>query len=141
MKYLDKQELLTDYKYNLNRYDFQENYTYNPEEDQSSYVEKKIFKFKYRRALDSKEDYDRRNARMIEGQKKRFEDAKTLELVQNYLTNPREHEAAYLALLDNESLAQYKDYFRTENDEFDNVVMGLNKKKFALVFENWQIPK
>jgi|JI6StandDraft_1071083.scaffolds.fasta_scaffold28735_2 hypothetical protein len=141
MKYLDRQELLTDYKYNLGRYDFQENYTHNPEEDQTSYVEKKVFKFKYRRALDSKDDYERRNARMIEGQKKRFTDQKTLLLVQDYLANPKEHEAAYLAMLDNESLAQYKDYFRTENDEFDNVVMGLNKKKFALTFENWQIEK
>lgn len=44
-------------------------------------------------------------------------------------------------MLDSESVAQYKDYFKTENDEFDNVVLGLNKKKFALVFENWQIPK
>ena len=43
--------------------------------------------------------------------------------------------------MDNESVAQYKDYFRTENDEFDNVVLGLNKKKVALAFENWQIPK
>jgi hypothetical protein len=38
-------------------------------------------------------------------------------------------------------LAQYKDYFKTENDEFDNVVLGLNKKKLSLAFENWQIPR
>lgn len=132
---------MTDYRYNLSKYDFQENYTQNPEEDQSSYVEKKVFKFKYRRALDSKEDYDRRNTRMIEGQKKRFTDEKTMVLVENYLANPKEYEAEYLQMLDNESLAQYKDYFRTENDEFDNVVMALNKKKFALAFENWQIEK
>ncbi|MCB0369368.1 MAG: hypothetical protein KDD45_07920 [Bdellovibrionales bacterium] len=44
-------------------------------------------------------------------------------------------------MLDNESVAQYRDYFQTENDEFDNVLLGLNKKKFALAFENWQIPK
>jgi hypothetical protein len=53
MKYLDKQELLTDYKYSLNKFDFQEMYTQSPEDDQTSYIEKKIFKFKYRRALDS----------------------------------------------------------------------------------------
>ena len=138
---MDKQDLLTDHKYNLNKFDFQESYTGNPEDDQSSYVEKKIFKFKYRRALDSKEDYERRNQRMIEGQKKRFEENNSLEIVQNYLKNPAEHESAYLNLLDNESVAQYKDYFKSENDEFDNVVLGLNKKKFALAFENWQIPK
>lgn len=93
---MDKQELLTDYRYNLNKFDFQENYTGNPEDDQTSYVEKKIFKFKCRRALDSKEDYERRNARMIEGQKKRFEDKKAVEIIQNYLADPVANEAAYL---------------------------------------------
>jgi len=38
-------------------------------------------------------------------------------------------------------VSQYKDYFKSENDEFDNVVLGLNRKKLALAFENWQIEK
>lgn len=78
---------------------------------------------------------------MIEAQKQRFEDQNYIETIQKYLENPQQNEAAYLKMLDNESIAQYKDYFRSENDEFDNVVLGLNKKKFALAFENWQIPK
>lgn len=100
-EFLDKQELLTDARYNLNKFDFQETYTGNPEDDQTSYVEKKIFKFKYRRALDSKEDYERRNARLIEGQKKRFEEKKHLETIQNYLLDPVTHEKAYLELIEN----------------------------------------
>lgn len=78
---------------------------------------------------------------MIEAQKQRFLEANTKEVIQNYLENPVANESAYLTMLDNESVAQYKDYFKSENDEFDNVVLGLNKKKFALVFENWQIAK
>jgi hypothetical protein len=140
-QYLDRQEILTDGKYNLNKFDFQELYTGNPEDDQTSYVEKKIFKFKYRRALDSREDYERRNRRMIEEQKQRFQEKKHLETIQNYLKDPVAHEAAYLQLLENESVSQYKDYFRSENDEFDNVVLGLNRKKLSLAFENWQIEK
>ncbi len=54
---MDRQELLTDHKYNLNKFDFQETYTGNPEDDQTSYVEKKIFKFKFRKALDSQQNY------------------------------------------------------------------------------------
>ena len=77
-KFLDKQDLLTDDRYNLNKFDFQETYTANPEDDQTSYVEKKIFKFKYRRALDSKADYERRNARVIDEQRKRFQEQKHL---------------------------------------------------------------
>jgi len=64
-----------------------------------------------------------------------------MDVIQNYLEDPQANETAYLKMLDNESIAQYRDYFRSENDDFDNVVLGLNKKKFALAFENWQIPR
>lgn len=39
-----------------------------------------------------------------------------MELIQQYLADPTANEAAYLKMLDNESVAQYKDYFQTEND-------------------------
>lgn len=76
-------------------------YTGNPEDDQTSYVEKKIFKFKYRRALDSRENYERRNQRMIEEQKKRFQENKYLTTIQNYLKDPETYEKDYLQLLEN----------------------------------------
>ena len=63
---------MSDHKYNLTKFDFQEGYTLVAEDDQSSYVEKKVFKFRYRRALDSNADYQRRNQRMIDAQKARF---------------------------------------------------------------------
>ena len=78
---------------------------------------------------------------MIDAQKQRFQENNYLEVIQKYLEDPAANESAYLQMLDSESVAQYKDYFKSENDEFDNVVIGLNKKKFALAFENWQIPK
>jgi hypothetical protein len=78
---------------------------------------------------------------MIEEQKKRFEENKYLTTIQNYLKDPETYEKDYLQLLENESVAQYKDYFKSENDDFDNVVLALNRKKLSLVFENWQIEK
>lgn len=78
---------------------------------------------------------------MIESQKQRFQENEHMSTIQKYLEDPAAHEAEYLKLLDNESVAQFKDYFKTENDEFDNVIFGLNRKRFALAFENWQIPK
>jgi len=78
---------------------------------------------------------------MIDSQKQRFQENEYISVLQQYLENPSAHESSYLKMLDSESVAQYKDYFQTENDEFDSVVLGLNKKKFALAFENWQIPK
>ena len=78
---------------------------------------------------------------MIEEQSKRFDEKKYLDTLQNYLLDPVTHEKAYLELFENQSVAQYRDYFRTENDEFENVVLNLNKKKISLAFENWQIEK
>ena len=75
-------------RYNLNKFDFQEGYTLAPEDDQSSYIEKKIFKFRYRRALDSPADYERRNRRMVEAQSSRFQNDNTKELLENYIRDP-----------------------------------------------------
>jgi hypothetical protein len=78
---------------------------------------------------------------MVEGQKLRFENNKSLELIQNYLADPDKYQNEYYQLLEKESVAQYQDYFKSENDEFDNVVFQLNKKKFLLAFENWQLER
>lgn len=132
---------MSDYKYSLNKYDFQEGYTISPEDDQTSYLEKKVFKFKYRRALDSKADYEKRNTRMIENQKARFEQAKFSQLVENYLKEPEKYEVDYLKAVSDEAVNQYKDYFQTENDQFDLELLSVNKHKVGAVFENWVLPK
>lgn len=62
---LDHQEVLLSGNYNKNLYDFQEGYTKNPEDDQTSLIEKKTFKFRYRLANETAENYKRRNDRMI----------------------------------------------------------------------------
>ena len=91
-EFLDRQELLSDEKYSLRHFDFQEGYTNAPEDDQTSYVEKMIFKFKYRRALDSVGDFDRRNRRMVENQKARFQENSVQDLVENYIRDPQTYE-------------------------------------------------
>ena len=50
---------------------------------------------------------------MVEAQKKRFEEEGHLQTVQNYLADPNAGEAEYLKMLDNESVAQYRDYFQS----------------------------
>lgn len=115
-EYLDRQEMLSDERYSLRHYDFQEDYTIGPEDDQSSYVEKKAFKFKYRRALDKPEDYERRNKRMIEAQKGRFEKGNTLQVIENYIRDPVKFEKDYISLIKSEAVAQYQDYFQTDKD-------------------------
>ena len=140
-EFLDRQELLGDYKYSLNKYDFQEGYTISPEDDQTSYLEKKIFKFKYRRALDAKADYERRNIRMIQSQRSRFEQSKHSELVENYMREPAKYEVEYLKMVSDETINQYRDYFQTENEEFDLELLSVNKHKVASFFENWTLQK
>lgn len=95
-EFLDRQELLSDPKYNLKNFDFQQGYTIGPQDDQSSYIEKKVFKYKYRRALDSPEDYQRRNRRMIEKQKARFQQQGVQQIIEDYVRDPKKHEQAYI---------------------------------------------
>lgn len=134
---MDRQELLADGKYSLNRYDFQEGYTISPEDDQTSYLEKKMFKFKYRRALDSRADYERKNERMVERQRQRFGDLGYNELISKYLSDPSQYESEYLKMISNESIKQYSDYFESDKEDLDLEFFEANKHKVATVFENW----
>lgn len=140
-EFLDRQELLADERYSLKHFDFQESYTSAPEDDQTSYVEKKAFKFKYRRALDSAQDYERRNSRMVEAQKRRFEEQKVQELIENYLRAPQQHEREYMAFVKSEAVSQYQDYFQSERDELDGPLLQANSGTLGAVFENWQLPR
>lgn len=137
--FLDRQELLSDERYSLRHFDFQEGYSFAPEDDQTSYVEKKLFKFKYRRALDKPEDYDRRNKRMVEGQKGRFEQSQVQQLIENYIKEPSKYEKDYLNFVKSEAVSQYQDYFQTDKDELESLVLEQNKVAFSTVFENWQL--
>lgn len=57
---LDEQEALRNPIYDPTRFDFQEQYTHNPEEDQTSLLEKKFWRFRYRLATDSTKDFQER---------------------------------------------------------------------------------
>lgn len=57
---LDEVAILTRPDYNPKNYDFQEVYTHNPEDDQTSLLEKKLFRFKYRAAEDGIAQYTAR---------------------------------------------------------------------------------
>lgn len=63
---LDEQDLLASEEYQLKNYDFQEVYTRQPEDDQSTHIQKKIFQFKFRIAGNSHEDFIRKNDRMTQ---------------------------------------------------------------------------
>jgi hypothetical protein len=93
-----------------------------------------VFKFKYRRALDSRADYERRNTRMVDNQKARFEQKQYSQLVENYLRNPKEFEGEYLKMISDETVNQYRDYFQTEKEEFDHELLSVNSHKVASAF-------
>lgn len=131
---------MSDEKYSLRHFDFQEGYTHAPEDDQTSYVEKMIFKFKNRRALDTIADYDRKNRRMIDNQKARFQDNSVQQLIENYIRDPATYEKEYLTFLQSEAISQYNDYFETDKDELQTEVLTQTKTVLSAVAENWQIP-
>jgi hypothetical protein len=131
--------MLSDERYSLRHFDFQEGYTVGPEDDQTSFVEKKAFKFKYRRALDKPEDYERRNKRMVESQRARFEKSGVQALIENYVRDPAKYEKDYINLVKSEAVSQYQDYFQTDKDEIETAVIEQNNVAFSSVFENWQL--
>jgi len=46
-----------------------------------------------------------------------------------------------LKVVSDETINQYRDYFQTENDNFDLELLSVNKHKVAVAFENWVLPK
>jgi hypothetical protein len=121
----DEMELLGEEAYKLENYDFQEMYTKNPEDDQTSYVEKKLFKFRYRRAADPEEVYQLRNERMVKRHLERFGSAENLQKLADLREHIHSAQTAvnsssfleYVDLLKKEAAQQYRDYFEDDKTE------------------------
>lgn len=134
---LDNEELLSHQDYRLDRYDFQEGYTRNPEDDQSSLIEKKTFKFKYRQARNSVEQHRKRNARMISRQVERFQKNKfslVIDDVSRSLGKVNENvqvqkELDYINTIVNEAVQQYKDYYESDAEEDFSVLNNLSQRE------------
>jgi hypothetical protein len=57
------------------------------------------------------------------------------------MRDPATYEAQYLKMIADETINQYKDYFQTENEQFDLELLSVNKHKVATAFENWTLQK
>lgn len=147
---LDEQELLNHPDYKLNRYDFQEGFTRNPEDDQSSLIQKKAFKFRFRRARDSVELFEKRNQRMIRRQLERFHKKNISHVIDDVSrslgkineSQQAQKELDYIHTIIDESVQQYKDYFESDKEEDFSVFNNLSqqdKVAFLSVFENHTI--
>jgi septum formation topological specificity factor MinE len=62
-------------------------------------------------------------------------------LIENYIREPAKYEKEYLEFLQKESVQQYNDYFESEKDEVETLVMSQNQVAFSMACENWQIPR
>lgn len=140
-EHLDREELLGESRYNLNRFDFQEMYVHGAEDDQSSYVEKKVFKFKYRKALDDASTYGRRNGRMIEKQRARFEQNNVKSLIDNFARSPADFEHSYLDMVQAEAKQMYADYFETDDKEGLDILANTELPALGEIYENFQLAK
>jgi len=148
---MDESEIVSSEHYQLKNFDFQELYTRQPEEDTSSFLDKKAFKFKYRQAKDSAEVYYRRQTRTMKRQIERLEKKGFSKLTQNLSLALQDGdkvtstilERQYLDILADESIAQYRDYFESDAEEdftvFDNIP-DAEKVAFFNVFENYTVP-
>lgn len=142
---IDEEDILTRDDYKLSHFDFQELYTNNPEDDQSTLLERKVFQYKYRIASDSHETFERRNNNMIEAHLQRFKNPEFSkewnELRQRMTQDIYDHTAAmrYLEILKKESLQQYKDYYYDDpSQDFFAIenLSGPEAAKLATIFEN-----
>lgn len=148
---LDSNDVLSREEYRLDKYDFQEMYTRTPEEDASSFIEKKTFKFKYRVATDSYDNYLRRQKRMVARQIDRFEKQGLSKVINNLalaIHNENEgqklyYEKEYLNIIANEAVSQYADYFESDAEDlaFLPHLTEIDRVTFAKVFENYATSK
>jgi len=148
---LDANEILARDDYKLDRYDFVEAYTRNPEEDATSFLEKKAFKFKYRMARDPLDVYQRRQTRMVARQLERFEKQGLSQLLANLTDAISQGDEAkrvvlerkYLDILAKEAINQYHDYFEDDPQEdfkFLDTLTDYQRLSFVRVFENYATP-
>ena len=78
---------------------------------------------------------------MIEAQKNRFEENQVQNLIENYIKNPLENQNEYINFVKSECVAQYRDYFQSDSDELEEIVLENNNVALTSIFENWQIPR
>lgn len=78
---------------------------------------------------------------MVDNQRVRFQQKNIGGLIQNYINDPVNYEKEYLRVAGEEGLAQYRDYFESERDDLDEMVLPQYKNQFAINFENWQLAK
>jgi len=111
----------------LENFDFQEMYTAAAQEDAQSSLNKKLFEFKYRRAANSPEDYNRREERLFNRTLDRFSQAEYKQVFNNLSTAKSNNDRAavqnaesdILRLFAVEGLKQFKDYYETDSDEIN----------------------
>lgn len=116
-------------------------YVHGAEDDQSSYVEKKAFKFKYRKALDDSATYTRRNQRMIERQRGRFEQNDVKTLINNFASDPKKYENDYLDMVQTEAKQLYVDYFESDDKEGLDILGDAELTALGGIYENFQLAK
>lgn len=113
---VDLQEQMHAGQYRLQRFDFQEMYTHAPEDDQSSFLQKKVFRMKYRHFDSSVSQHYAREQKMLNASLARYEkEGRVLqEALWNALAEGKDSSAALAAWSEyqvQEGVRQYQDYY------------------------------
>jgi hypothetical protein len=147
MDKLEFEEIMARPDYNLDRFDFQEMYTNNPEEDRSSLVERMVFRFRYRQAGVSFEEHIQRETKMQVKAIERLQKEENLKLQENYYLKMGDEtvskkerldaERKYLLFTMEEGIRQFKDYFEGEQFTLLDSLPVEEKTQFSELFENY----
>jgi hypothetical protein len=129
--------------YELKNFVFLEQYSRNKTPDNTSYIEKKIFRFNYRQALYSEEDHERKEKRMrARMTASGFEDKLVATTRQNAELLGSQPAAVdklgFYEMLVAQAIENYKSYFESDLEEDFEYVEQLpliEKKSFASTFD------
>lgn len=145
-KYVQKTNVLSNPDYQSKKFDFQETYAKTVEPDNTSYVQKKVFKFNYRQAFVEEADHARKEERMLDRLKK-----------SNFLKNVSEitarnaklaaektlntaNEMEYYNELIHQAVENYKNYFESDLEDdfgyFESLPAQEKKEFVGTFFEN-----
>lgn len=140
----ERQEILSNPNYKLHNFVFLEQYSSNKTPDSTSYIDKKVFRFNYRQAQYSEEDYLRKERRMRDRlAASGFQDKMDQHTKQNAekavgILGASAEKLPFYELVVNQAVENYRNFFESDLEEDFEFVSSLpltEKKAFASTFD------
>ena len=91
--------------------------------------------------MDDAATYDRRNQRMVDRQRQRFDQNNVKALINNFASDPKNYENDYLDMIQSEAKQLYVDYFETDDKEGLDILADTELSALGEIYENFQLAR